>query len=158
MRMVRVRKGDILSVEKGIIVHGCNARGVMGSGLAKQVKEKWPECFEVYKNHLLFEAHAGHSCLGQVVPKMINENLIIANAITQEDYGREPGKVYVNYAAVGRCFTNIARVANDLQLPVHYPMIGAGLAGGSWELIEQQIDRAFEPYPEVDRFLWIYDR
>ena len=156
--MVRVRKGDILSAQKGIIVHGCNARGVMGSGLAKQVKERWPACFEAYRQHLLFQAHGGYPSLGQVVPYVVNENLVIANAITQEDYGREPGKVYVNYAAVGQCFVNIARAALDLQLPVHYPMIGAGLGGGDWELIERQIELAFGPYPEVDRFLWIYDK
>jgi len=156
--MVKVCQGDILAVEKGIIVHGCNARGVMGSGLAKQVKEKWPACFETYKQRLFFKPLDGSSCLGEVIPHFINENLVIANAITQEDYGRTPGKVYVNYAAVKKCFTTIARAANDLQLPVHYPMIGAGLGGGSWELIEQQIDKAFELYPEVDRFLWIYDK
>lgn len=30
--MIKEHKGDLLSVTEGIIVHGCNAQGVMGSG------------------------------------------------------------------------------------------------------------------------------
>jgi len=154
--MPEVKNGDILTVERGIIVHGCNARGVMGSGLAKQVKEKWPDCYEEYRNHILFQAHGGRRCLGDVIPYSVNDELIVANAITQDDYGREPGQVYVNYAAINTCFLAIASAASALQLPVHYPKIGAGLGGGDWELIEKQIDRAFEPFPGVSRTLWVY--
>ena len=36
--MIQYKKGDLLSVTKGIIAHGCNAQGVMGSGVALQIK------------------------------------------------------------------------------------------------------------------------
>lgn len=32
------KTGNILDVREGIIVHGCNLKGVMGSGLALQIK------------------------------------------------------------------------------------------------------------------------
>jgi len=156
--MTSVKWGDILTVERGIIVHGCNARGVMGSGLARQVKARWPRCFEEYRAHVLLQACGGRPCLGDVVPYVVTDELIIASAITQETYGREPGKVYVNYAAVKTCFSAVALAAKELQLPVHYPMIGAGLGGGDWSLIERQIDAALEPYTEVERTLWVYYR
>jgi hypothetical protein len=39
---MKVIEGDVLSIEKGIAVHFCNIEGIMGSGLAKQVKRKYP--------------------------------------------------------------------------------------------------------------------
>ena len=42
---MRIVDGDILDIEKGIIVHQVNCQGVMGAGLAKQIKSK-EECNE----------------------------------------------------------------------------------------------------------------
>jgi len=36
--MIKVNKGNLLDVTSGIIVHGCNAKSVMGSGVALAVK------------------------------------------------------------------------------------------------------------------------
>ena len=43
---MKIKHGDILSVANGIIVHQVNAQGVMGSGLAKQIREKYPMAFD----------------------------------------------------------------------------------------------------------------
>ena len=50
MNKIKVKLGDICSVNSGIIVHGCNAQGVMGSGVAKAIRLKYPQVFEDYKN------------------------------------------------------------------------------------------------------------
>jgi len=45
---------DILGIERGIIVHGCNGYGVMGAGLAAQVKRRYPSVITViYSNKFL---------------------------------------------------------------------------------------------------------
>jgi O-acetyl-ADP-ribose deacetylase (regulator of RNase III) len=36
--MKQIKFGDILDAQYGIIVHGCNAQGVMGSGTALHIK------------------------------------------------------------------------------------------------------------------------
>lgn len=41
--------GNIFNHE-GIICHGCNTLGVMGKGLALQMKNKFPEMYNKYKN------------------------------------------------------------------------------------------------------------
>lgn len=38
--MVKYIKGDILNVTEGIIVQQVNCKGVMGAGLAKQIRDK----------------------------------------------------------------------------------------------------------------------
>lgn len=130
-------KGDLLSVDYGIIVHGCNAQGVMGSGVAKAIKEKYPEAFKLYREHCLT-----HSCkpylLGDVVYCSPKDNLWIANAITQVRFGND-GKKYVNYDAVDCCFKEIAQTRG--HLPIHFPKIGAGLGGGDWNVISAIIDK-----------------
>ena len=37
--MIEYIKGDILNVTEGIIVQQVNCKGVMGAGLAKEIKE-----------------------------------------------------------------------------------------------------------------------
>lgn len=148
--MRRVRHGDLLSVQQGIIVHGCNARGVMGSGVAAQVKQKYPAAYEEYKRH------DGKYQLGMIIPALVAPNLVIINAITQKDYGRIEGRLYADYDAIKIAFEQIAQIADESGMEVHYPQIGAGLAQGDWRIISLIIDKAFEPYPNVDRTLWVY--
>ena len=46
--MVKIVEGDIFESDAGFIVHQVNCQGVMGSGVAKQVKDRFPLVFEEY--------------------------------------------------------------------------------------------------------------
>lgn len=140
--------GNILSVQNGIIVHGCNAKGVMGAGVALAVRRAYPEAFKAYRQ--IFESEGLQ--LGTVNFVPINEHLVIANAITQEDYNRSHGpECMIDYNAIRKCFRVIANEAKAKKLSVHYPMIGAGLGGGDWDTIQAIIeDELFD----VERTLW----
>jgi O-acetyl-ADP-ribose deacetylase (regulator of RNase III) len=161
--MKQIRIGNILSVSRGIIVHGCNAQGVMGSGVAAQIRSLYPDVFDCYKS--LIEAHdSPRECLGRVAFYTVTEEagepgncaprLIIANAITQEDFGSIKRK-YVRYEAIATAFEEIVQVAKVNNLPIHYPLIGAGLGGGDWAIISDIIS-AIIPQ-SVDSYLWIYE-
>ena len=77
-------KGNILEVESGVIVHGCNSHGVMGSGVAKAIRERYGEAYSAY-----YEYYKKHGLeLGDVIMKRVSKPLWIANAITQENFGR----------------------------------------------------------------------
>lgn len=147
---VTVMKGDILFVTKGIIVHGCNAQGKMGSGLASEIRNKYPGNYEYYLS--VFESTGLH--LNEVLfYKVPNSKLVIANAITQLYYGREYGKRYVNYDAIRLAFKEVTRYALENKLSVHFPKIGAGLAGGNWKLIKEIITG--EMHEDVDYYFWL---
>lgn len=48
--MIYYRTGDVLTnPDSNIIMHGCNCQGVMGSGIAKQIKLLFPEAYEHYR-------------------------------------------------------------------------------------------------------------
>lgn len=145
---IEYRKGNLLDVTEGIIVHGCNARGVMGSGVALAVKKKYPECYDIYSGSDLE--------LGNVVWYCVSRELWIANAITQEFYGTD--KRHVNYSAIAETFNEVLRNAIKSVYPrypmeVHFPKIGAGLGGGDWSIIEQIINDC-DPYDKVNKICW----
>lgn len=160
--MIKEVKGDLLSVTKGFIVHGCNAHGVMGSGVAKQIRAKYPKCYDIYSNYckdlreftdsmIVFE----HNILG-VVPMYQHDDLIIFNAITQFNYGTDSRKV--DYEAVYRAFETInayimGQVGVDRVL--NFPMIGCGLAGGNWNIVKTIIDEVVDD--SIEKVLWIYE-
>lgn len=150
--------GDAIDGEEAILVHGCNQHGVMGAGFAKAVRERLPFAYEAYKI-------AWPYCLGQVVwaIRIIEGERprIVGNAITQEHYGNEAGRRYVDYEAVREAMRavdnfvvhaaeHIAVLPRDKEgrIAVAMPMIGAGRGGGEWWLLEmiiQEESQHFQP-------------
>lgn len=142
--------GDLLAnVNRGIIVHGCNAQGVMGGGFALQVKNRYPAAYEKYKQFVSVKGiRDTKNYLGICVPVQVTPNLIIVNAITQNHYGTD--KRYVDYEAVAQCFESLNTWFPEMD--IHYPMIGAGLAGGNWNIIRTIIN---ETLVGREHFLWV---
>lgn len=152
--MRTVKFGDILQLESGIIVHGCNSHGIMGSGIARQIKEKYPQCFRSYQSHC--NSVIREKLLGSVLDYPVeNKNLVICNAITQQDFGGD-GKQYVSYRAIHTAFQKILKTAQFYNLDVHYPLIGAGLGGGNWSIISDIISSILDS-SGVNHTLWIYE-
>lgn len=150
--MLKVVTGNLLNEDKGILVHGVNCQGKMGAGIALEVKRRYPQ---VYRSYFQFGNGARWQpshLLGSVNFVPITPELVIVNAFTQEDYGND-GRRYVSYDAVDRCFAEINQYALRTGLPVKYPRIGAGLAGGNWDIISAIIHVNLAP--SVDRSLFV---
>ena len=131
---------DITKVKSGIIVHGCNAQSVMGSGVAKQLRATYPDIFTDYKNLIDDFYIDGCSPLGQVAWSDISVDLVIANAITQNFYGRDDKK-YVSYDALDDAFQRVASFAKASDCTIHIPfLIGGGLGGGNANIIQRIIE------------------
>ena len=129
--MIEYIKGDLFDTPHHIIVHGCNAQGVMGSGVAKIVREKHPYAYDDYIRVSKFQGLR----LGQCIYSVSNHKLIV-NAITQNNYGRD-GSRYVDYEAVAKVMQHVNGVARDSDYgTIAMPKIGAGLGGGDWNVIE----------------------
>lgn len=152
------KEGNLLDQVKpsNIVVHGCNLQGVWGSGVAKQMKEKFPVAFEKYQYDLK-KIQFG-SKLGNVswYETETLDNSIIASAFTQEWYGKD-GKRYVSYDAIDKCFTEIFAEAKARKCQVHIPnMIGAGLGGGDYDVIVSIIECAAyaQDFRITDIYCW----
>ncbi len=148
--MINTITGNLIStIKSGIIVHGCNAQGVMGSGIALQIKNTYPTAFNDYRSHYLQYGLKP----GNVVISQVKDGPVICNAVTQEFYGRD-GRKYVSEEGVKQAFESISSYAlwNNI-LEVHFPLIGCGLGGGKWEEIGAIIDEALDD--SITKTLWV---
>jgi O-acetyl-ADP-ribose deacetylase (regulator of RNase III) len=142
--------GNMLDVTKGILVHGCNTHGVMGSGIAKAIKDKWPtSVYEQYHDHCkpFVDAKKHRQLLGTIQITLPSPTLIVVNAFTQHTYGF--GERHVDYEAVAKCFECVVKELKPEMGPLYFPLIGAGLGGGSWPviamIIEETVPVEFDP-------------
>lgn len=127
--------GNLMTAEERIILHGCNAQKKMNSGVAKLIREQYPEAYHEYVSTTKLQ-------LGMVIYAESGDK-IIANGITQENYGRD-GRRYCSYDAINSVMEDVHRYAIDRKIDrVAMPAIGAGLGGGSWSVIRAIIENAF---------------
>jgi O-acetyl-ADP-ribose deacetylase (regulator of RNase III) len=141
MRMA-VKRGDVLTARKGIIVHGCNCEGVMGAGIARTIADRFPAVYDAYSN----EHKANGLKLGTIIPVQLGKQKWIVNAMTQAHTSSGGGNRPVSYDAVAECFERIEEFATKLPqpLPILFPAIGAGLGGGNWEIIKHIISNSID--------------
>lgn len=150
--MLIIAQGDLFEYvkENAIIVHGVNAQGKMASGFAKTIRDKYPGAFKAYMD--------AHKLEGLTVGDTItyhsrSDNIIILNAVTQEYYGYDD-KVYVNYFALEWAMGVCLEIAGHLKLPIHFPFIGTGLAGGDKQKVLDIFTKVFDD-TDVVATLWI---
>lgn len=121
-------QGDITNETSGLIIHGVNCQGAMGSGVALALKTKWPQIYTAYKEH-----KQGKSVLGQVQFVYITDDLYVGNCWTQEFFGGDGG-VYADKTAIQHALVRAFDFCDDRGLELKSPKIAAGLAGLDWEL------------------------
>ena len=140
--MIKHIKCDIFKSGADIICHQVNCQGVMGSGIAKQVKEKYPIVYEKYKHHC--DIYAPKALLGvaqfvATAEKHGTPFLGIFNLYAQEKFGYD-GKQYTDYGALYKCFEklkeSIPKNPNNERYVVAIPyMMSCCRGGGDWELV-----------------------
>jgi O-acetyl-ADP-ribose deacetylase (regulator of RNase III) len=136
---IEYRNGDLLDTDIKHILHGCNARGVMGSGVAKLIRQKWPKAYEDYA--VVYNSVGLH--LGSYITSIQSDGKIVINGITQETYGKTG--VHISYWAIANIIRNLN---SDGIKYIAMPQIGAGLGGGDWRVIEAIIEnesKRFQP-------------
>ena len=164
--------GNLLDMaEQGkfdIIVHGCSCQNRMESGIAKQIRDRYPKAYMV--DQLTQKGDSGKlGCFTQAhvngvtfSPPMetfgfpigsidrYNTDIVktrysftVLNAYTQEGYGYDEDEVYVDYEAVSRVFKQV-KLLYDMNpmapMRIGIPMIGAGKGGGDWTVIENIVN------------------
>jgi len=137
---MKIINQDLLTVTKGIIAHQCNCKGVMGAGLAKAMRAKYPM---VYHHYMLAHSY-GKLKLGIIQVIRVGVDLHAANLMAQDRYGRDG--LYTDYDALRTCLKDLNRIRQQLAdhgddyLEIHLPMnMGCSLAGGDWNIVSEII-------------------
>lgn len=150
---VHIVEGDLLKSDCTMIVHQCNCHGTMGAGIAKQIVNKYPSVIEADLN---YEIPVGSTArMGKYSHMWVlnddKEGVMVVNMYSQYDYGKG---THTDYYAFSLAITNILEQAKSLNLKVGLPYrIGAGLAGGNWDMIYELI---FMVSKEVGKDVYLY--
>lgn len=134
---MKVIEGDLLAIETGIIVQQVNCMGVMGRGLAKTIREKWPTVFKSYHRVCNEKKKDGREdqLLGTVQLVSIKDSppIRVANLFGQFKYAGTG--LHTNYDAVEEGLRKL-NLVNYKKLPVYIPYkMSSDLAGGDWKVI-----------------------
>lgn len=141
---VEVVSGDLLESDAQMIGHQVNNKGVMGSGVAKQIKAKYPEAYVQYRRFF------GIGAMGNCQFVFVDEGKIVCNLFGQSAYGRDEDSIYTDYVALNRAMVRMATYARDNNLTVALPYgIGAGYGNGDWTIIYRMIESAFKDHHVV---------
>ena len=149
--------GNVLDSDAPIIAHQVNCMGVMGAGVAKCIREKYPDIMADYTRWC--RAFPSQKLLGKVQDFFIDEdkNHIVANCFAQDKTGS--GRM-TNYEAFYTCLENLKYVVDyyDLEHRIAFPYkIGCGLGGGDWDVILAMIKSVFGHDGDYTIELWSID-
>jgi O-acetyl-ADP-ribose deacetylase (regulator of RNase III) len=159
--MITTINKDILTVEKGVIVHSVNCIGGVG-GLAGAIGRKWPINAGEYRSHIRCQEFP-IMLLGSVFEVNVAHNVIVANLFGQNNVGTHERQT--EYSALIAGFKRIASThfegnderevdygtpfglikeridLTDIYIPYK---IGCGLGGADWNIVEEIIHEVFD--------------
>ena len=145
-------EGNIFNCSEDIIVHQTNCQGVMGHGIAKQVKELYPEVFNGYYHYC--KTNNGEEILGTSLICEANNGKYIANLFGQLRYG---AGLQTDYDMFRKALQEVHDFAKERNLSVAIPYkIGCGLAHGDWNTVLDIINEVF--YDDVKMEIYKYEK
>lgn len=138
--MLMHTKGNLLDMfdnnEVDMIAHGANCFNLMGAGIAKQIKDRYPEAFYADKYYPLSKLDR----LGNFSEAM---NGTLFNLYTQYHPGPN-----ARYAAIELCFTKLNNHLSEYRLcgldTLGIPLIGCGIGGLQWDKVEEIISQTYD--------------
>jgi O-acetyl-ADP-ribose deacetylase (regulator of RNase III) len=137
---IQYRRGNavtaLIECEVDVLLHVCNNKGVMGSGIALEIKNRIPDAYESYKYvHEKFGLELGSTSYGVLEDE--NADVLVINMIAQDGYGS--GKRFLNYGALAQCLHAVSLDMTVEKIGLPYKM-GADRAGGDWTIVLEMIE------------------
>ena len=151
--MVEYKRGNLLTSGCDIICHQVNCQGVMGSGIAKTIKETFPKVYRVFKNSY----RNGDAKLGSIDIVIVTNDTeakqhefapisVVVNFYSQYNY-LPRGVNHTDYEAFKTCIKKLKTYIQTIlpmSIRIGFPdHIGCGLAGGNWNIIKQILEDEF---------------
>lgn len=147
--MIKIVRGDLLQAKENIIGHQVNCQGKMNSGIAKSVREAYPEVYSRYMRlaeSYIREGHQGDLLGKTQFVKLKKEQKYIVNIFGQLNYGYD-GRKYTSTEALFSAFKEIRVEAEEHGLSVALPyLLGCYRGGADWKEVEDLLLTAFDGY------------
>ena len=152
--MIKIIEGNLFDTTAPIIAHQVNCKGVMGSGVAKQVKKIDQLVFEQYRD--LCYANYPKVLLGMAQPcysKVLSKFII--NLFGQETYGTAPQQ-YTDISALFQAMCGLRYFMvgrKDLRIAMPYKL-GCARCGADWDKEVYPMIRLIFLETDIDIELW----
>lgn len=139
--MIQIVDTDLFDADVDVIAHQVNCMGVMGSGVAAQVKALYPDVYVRYRT--VCREIRPQNLLGMTQTVSIKEQdalrhgrpFAVANLFAQLSFGRD--RQHTNYKALVSCLQDLAQemhYRNYHSVAVPY-MMGCVRGGGDWDKV-----------------------
>ena len=150
--MVHYVKGDLLDSDCDYICHQVNCRGRMASGIAKQIRERFPEVYKAYRKRyeraLEINLNPDKMLGSSDIVQLRDDKRYIVNMYSQRSYGYD-GKRYTSYKAFNFILRQLKEEIST-ECSIGFPKnIGCGLGGGDWNVISSLIETILGDSHEV---------
>lgn len=123
-----------------IIIHVCNDLGKWGKGFVLALSRRWMAPERKYREMFPREGFVSNPLrLGMVQFVEVELGMSVANMVAQHGIYPLGGKPPIRYGELRYCLETVAGQALSEGASVHCPRIGAGLAGGDWQVIERML-------------------
>lgn len=153
---ITIKNGTILHASENIIAHQVNGLGVMGGGVARQIRQAYPGVYRRYKtfvdNHLSPETLLGRNLMIVTDGKPVyqydpsGDAKIISNLFGQARIGTSEKQT--DEKALRQALEHLFEFAKMDRLSVAMPEgIGCGRGGGNWNEVRTIIEDVFGDYP-----------
>lgn len=141
---------DLLEAPADLIAHQVNCMGVMGSGVASQIKERFPEVYVRYRSVCRSMRPSALLGMAQYI-RLPHESIVthpkgVINLFAQKSFGRD--KQYTDYSALKeslRELKNIMHHRDHHSVAFPYRM-GCVRGGGDWSKVSRMIEEEFSDY------------
>ena len=145
--------GDIFKIGGiQVVAHQCNCQNTFGSGIARTIREKFPEAYEADCQATKEGVNKlGNISFAEVRQRDYTDIRFIFNLYGQ-NLGTDYNKLYDRKTDYEALFTALqkmnnlcARTADNLTVAFPWKM-GADRAKGDWRIVERLIEVAFDNY------------
>ncbi|GAB3977395.1 hypothetical protein GCM10029978_066990 [Actinoallomurus acanthiterrae] len=135
--MIRSKGGDLLQDDAQALVNTVNTVGVMGRGLAAQVKDAYPSVFAEY----VAACRTGNVQPGRILPVQIGADRWILNFPTKRHWRNRSRLTDIEAG-----LEDLIRVVRELQISsIAIPPLGCGLGGLDWAIVRPLIVERLAP-------------
>lgn len=149
-------EGDLLEIQKKLhldyICHQVNCQGAMNSGIAKHIRNVYPQVYDKYmKKWNMYSNTNKKALLGSIQIVSLFEDHVekfyphCINMFSQENYGYN-GKQYTSYDAFWNCLNQIKEeISSDAKIGFPHG-IGCVRGGANWHVILKMIEEVFSEH------------
>jgi Zn-dependent peptidase ImmA (M78 family)/O-acetyl-ADP-ribose deacetylase (regulator of RNase III) len=124
--------------DQKLIVQVVNDKAMIwGAGFSKQIRQKWPRAQAEFKDWVL--SRSQEFKLGGAHVVRVDDTTTVASLIAQRGFG-PADHPRIRYNALSDSLQRVGEFAFHTGASVHMPRIGSGLAGGSWEVVEEIVE------------------